>query len=170
MMMRSDDPQSGVTLTELMVVIVLASVVMTGLVVFYLNAQSLWMDSSAQAITQRELSLALRTISQRARTSNRARVDGDPRVDLQLRLDKAGPTDPDSTFCFFLNHADSTLHSGYVDAHDVSRQDLGPIIQSRITLMAVHTDAYMVYVDSLQALTPQNAPLTMGSSVALMNR
>jgi hypothetical protein len=158
----------------MMVVMVLAAVVMTGLVVFYLNSQTLWLEGSAQAITQREISLALRTIARRARVAMAATSSGDPLVDRQIRLDMPVPggglPDPDSTYCFWLSPADSMLHSGYLYGTDPARRDLGPVIQSRVTLFAVTNDQYMVYVDSLRALTPQNISITMSSSTALMNR
>lgn len=46
--------EHGLTLTELTIVGVLASVVMLGLVSFYVSSQATWMEASAQAITQRE--------------------------------------------------------------------------------------------------------------------
>ena len=46
--------ERGLTLTELTIVGVLACLVMLGLVGFYMSSQGVWMDASAQAITQRE--------------------------------------------------------------------------------------------------------------------
>jgi hypothetical protein len=170
--MSGPSAERGLTLTELTVVILLAAVVMTGLVVFYLNSQALWMDGSAQAITQRELTLALHSISDHARVSGSAEVSGDPFYDLELRLDAYTPVpgteDPDSAYCFWL--ADSVIHEGYRYASDPARHDLGPVMQSRILAFAAHKDANMVYVDSIRALTPQGKLVTMGSEVALMNR
>jgi prepilin-type N-terminal cleavage/methylation domain-containing protein len=158
------DPERGLTLTELMVVIVLASVLMTGLVVFYLNAQTIWLDTSAQAITQRELSLAVRTIARHARVAKTATFFGG-----QLEL-RPAVANADSNLYFWLNPDDSTLHAGYLDNTDVAQQDLGPVIQSKVTVFGVQANTYMVQIDSLRALTAQNQPITISSSVALMNR
>jgi Tfp pilus assembly protein PilV len=160
--------QEGLTLTEVTVVVVLAAVVMTGLIIFYLNAQAVWLDGSAQAITQRELTLTLSTINERARGGALALASGDPHVDLQLDVYDANH-DPDSTFSFWLA-PDSLIHNGYSQATDISRRDLGAMMHSPVTVFAVRSDANMVYVDSIAALTPQGSRITMSSQVALMNR
>ncbi len=46
--------ERGLTLTELMITTVIASIVMLGLVAFYMSSQGVWLDSSGQALTQRE--------------------------------------------------------------------------------------------------------------------
>ncbi len=159
--------ESGFTLTEMTVVIVLAAVVMTGLVVFYLNSQALWLEGSAQAVTQRELTLALHEIGQHARSAASAIPSGDAHLDRRIDFFNVN-NDPDSTFGYWL--ADSTLHSGYPYASDATRHDLGPVMQSRVTVFAVGADSRIVSVDSLGALTPQGSALVVSTSVALMNR
>ena len=47
----------GLTLTEVAVVMILGTMIMAGLVGFYLSSQGLWLDASTQAITQREATL-----------------------------------------------------------------------------------------------------------------
>src|SRR5262249_37558194 len=44
----------GFTLTEVMVVTVLAGVVTLGLITFYLNSQIMWTESSTQVLAQRD--------------------------------------------------------------------------------------------------------------------
>ncbi len=170
--MRDGDSQRGLTLTEVMVVIVLAAVVMTGLVVFYLNSQTMWMDGSAQAITQRELTLALHEIGQRARRSGIASVSGDMHASLRLDLYPYNPDhvpNADSLFSFWIG-PDSLLHSGYPNSSTAEQRDLGPMLQSRLTVFAAHSTSDMVYVDSLGAVSPQGARVRMRTAVALMNR
>ena len=47
----------GFTLTEVMIVIVLAGVVTLGLVTFYLNSQAWWTEASTQVLAQRDATL-----------------------------------------------------------------------------------------------------------------
>jgi Tfp pilus assembly protein PilV len=64
----------GLTLTEVTIVMVLASLVMFGLVGFYMASQSTWLDASGQAITQREATAILDMVTRRAHESNNAIV------------------------------------------------------------------------------------------------
>lgn len=77
--------EKGLTMTELAVVGVLATIVMLGLVGFYLNSQQTWMDSSAQAITQRETTTLIEIISDQVHAANSAQVvRGGSRIQLEL--------------------------------------------------------------------------------------
>lgn len=64
---RPRHPERGVTLTELTIATVLASVIMFGLVGFYMGSQGVWMDSSGQALTQREATQIVQTLTERGR-------------------------------------------------------------------------------------------------------
>lgn len=167
--MRPRHAEAGMTLTEVTVVIILAAVLMTGIVTFYLNAQTMWLDGSSQAITQREATLALRTIAKRARSGAAAYCAGDPRQNMRLDIFNDQPADPESTFSFWLA-PDSLIHNGYAYSSDAARQDLGPMMQSRVVVFAAHKDNDQVYVDTLDVLTPQGGHITMSTSVTLMNR
>ena len=46
--------ERGMTLTEVAVVMILGTMIMAGMVGFYLSSQGLWLDASTQAITQRD--------------------------------------------------------------------------------------------------------------------
>jgi Tfp pilus assembly protein PilW len=64
----------GLTLTEVTVVMVLASLVMFGLVGFYMASQTTWLDASAQALTQREATAIVASVTERAHQAGSAIV------------------------------------------------------------------------------------------------
>lgn len=101
--------QTGLTLTEVTVVMVLASLVMVGLVGFYVASQDSWMASSAKAITQRDATSLIEAISERAHGA----IVADASLDsTQLDLHYA---DPGASYSFWWNVADggdSLIHEG----------------------------------------------------------
>jgi prepilin-type N-terminal cleavage/methylation domain-containing protein len=58
--------EKGLTLPEVMVVVVLAGVVTLGLVGFYLSSQATWLDASTQALVQRDATTLVETITREA--------------------------------------------------------------------------------------------------------
>ena len=60
--------ERGLTLTELVVVGVLATLVMLALTGFYFNSQRTWLEGSSQALTQREATLALEHLADDAQS------------------------------------------------------------------------------------------------------
>lgn len=54
----------GVTLTELVIVMALATLVMLSLTSFYFASQSTWLDASTQALTQQDATLVTSEIAQ----------------------------------------------------------------------------------------------------------
>lgn len=105
-------PERGLTLTEVTVVMVIGMLIMAGLVGFYLSSQGLWLDSSTQAITQREASLVASTIRDHVRQSSRADVTPAPdeqhqQLALFRRMD-----DPAPYYYFWWNPADSLIYCG----------------------------------------------------------
>src|SRR5437016_14420847 len=68
----------GITLTELTVVMLLAAMVMTGLVTFYLTSQQMWLDGAPQALTQRDATLLLERMTAETHQSAHAEVRSNP--------------------------------------------------------------------------------------------
>src|SRR5258706_10357166 len=62
--------QRGLTLMEVRIVVVLASLVMLALLGFYINSQATWNDASSQTITQRELTMVIERITEKAHMAN----------------------------------------------------------------------------------------------------
>ena len=149
--------ERGLTLTELMVVGVLATIVMTGLIAFYFNSQSVWLDGSSQAITQREATLVLRAISKGTRSAASAVSSGGTQSTLTLSFADG------STYSYWWNAADSLIYEGQPAAGH-------PMISSPAECFAVEVRGGLVIVDSLRLRSSEGQRITVGTSVALMNR
>lgn len=152
--------ERGLTLTEITIVFVLAAVLMTGLVAFYLNSQAVWLDGSSQAITQREATLVLDAIRARARGAAKVQVGGaNDQLDLLNRFQP-----PESTYSFWL--ADSALHEGY----KLLGQDLSPMTQSKVTAFVVAAqDSELAMVRDLSLMSAQGRVVRVRTSVRLVN-
>jgi hypothetical protein len=101
----------GLTLTEVAVVMILGTMIMAGLVGFYLASQGLWLDASTQAITQREATLVTAAMRDSIRKSSRAEVTPSPDpLHEQLALFRPGETVP--YYYFWWSSTDSLLYSG----------------------------------------------------------
>ena len=141
--------QRGVTLFELAVVFVLATLVMAGLVGFYLSSQATWIDGSTQAQAQRELTLLIETLGDSIRTASTALVTDTPDAQHQrLSLYRLDPNQP--FFEFWWSDVDSSVHAG------VQGSDSGPLTAAHITRIQWATlDSTMVALRLVEARTPQ---------------
>jgi len=158
------DAESGMTLTEVVVVFVLAGVVMSGIVGFYLNSQRVWADGSTQAISQREASLVLDAITARARLASGAIVSASPDSQhVQIALAMPGAA-PDSSTYYYWFGADSLIHEGYSLS-----ADRGPMLTSHVLCFAASSDS-MLRIDSLRVRSGAGAIVTMSTMVAFQNR
>ena len=146
--------ERGLTLTEMMVVIVIAAVLMTGVVVFYLNSQATWLDGSTQALTQREATLVVTAIGQRAREAIGAAAT--PTM-LTLSITQ------DSTYCYWWNNVgDSLVYEGQPGQGH-------PMCTSPAECFAVHVAGSMVYVDSLRLRSANGQRVVLGASANMIN-
>ena len=155
--------ERGVTLVEVAVVGVLATVVMLALTGFYINSQGTWIDASAQAVTQRELTFVLQTIADSVHAANSA----DTSTPGSLLLYDYSPTSPPPEKCWFRWDAtDSLIHGG------VGEADRGPIGSSKVTSFQVTQDASrrMVRVIGLQMRSANGRVLTLSTDAAFFNR
>src|SRR5262245_28307685 len=99
----------GFTLTEVMIVSVLAGVVMLGLVTFYLSSQIMWTDSSTQAIAQRDATLLLEVIRDSTQLAATAAIANPSAFNHDLTFyDRSN----NPLIRFFWSAADSTVHWG----------------------------------------------------------
>lgn len=164
-MSRSRHPERGLTLTEVTVVVVLATLVMTGLVGFYLNSQATWMDGSAQAMTQREATLVLEAIRHRARSSGVVTVALTPDADhCQLNLTPYGAP-PESTYSYWWA-ADSSLHEGYRNVgEDRGAMTVSPVLAFRVGAV----DSQLVFVRLLRLRTSQGQVVSVSTTARLVN-
>ena len=165
--MTGRNPERGLTLTEITVVFVLAAIVMTGLLVFYLNSQAIWVDGSTQVITQREATLVLNAITARARRSKGVQVSPNP--DWQhVQIDISMPgAPPESTYSYWWA-ADSLIHEGYLMA--VPPVDRGAMLTSHVLCFAASKSDSLLSLDSLRVRSTNGVSVTMSTMVALQNR
>ena len=98
--------ERGVTLTELTIIGVLATIVMVALTGFYMNSQRMWMDTSTKAMAQRDATLIVETLRQRVHEADDYVVDTDDAIHNSLTLSyKYNPT-----LVFDWDSSDSLIH------------------------------------------------------------
>jgi hypothetical protein len=126
--MRPVRSERGLTLTEVTVVMILGTLIMAGLVGFYLSSQGLWLEASTQVITQREASLVTAAIRDSIRKSGKVLVSASPdSLHQQLAL-YAAPDDHVPSYYFWWDAGDSLIHSGT----QVGGPGSGPMITSHV--------------------------------------
>ena len=135
--------ERGLTLTEVAVVMILGTMIMAGLVGFYLSSQGLWLSASTQAITQREATLVTAAMRDSIRKSGEARSSVSPdSLHEQLALLRH-PGDPTPYYYFWWSASDSLIHSGA----SVGGPGSGPMIVSHAERFQVQANANTVRVD-----------------------
>jgi type II secretory pathway component PulJ len=155
------DLERGLTLVEVTIVMVLASLVMVGLVGFYISAQTTWLAASSQAVSQREGTLALEAIADSTRRSVSAVVSAgpDPQHD-QLTL-----TDGLGNLTVFAWHSDdSLLYWQYAGGPEKK------LINSRVRRFVLSTDDTMVTVVSLEVIDPNGVRIPLSGGARMYNR
>ena len=125
-MTRARRGEAGLTLTEVTVVMIIGTMIMAGLVGFYLASQGLWLDASTQAITQREASLVASVIRDKVRASGYAKAFAVPdSLHQQLALFKSS-TEQVPSYYFWWDPSDSLIHAGTT----IGGADSGPMVVS----------------------------------------
>ena len=152
--------QRGLTLVEVTVAMVIASLVMVGLVGFYLSSQMTWLSASSQAVSQREGTLALEVMSDQIRAAVSATVVNDPDANhQQLTLTKVNG-DP---VVFQWNSTDSLIHWS-------DPADRGALINTRVTRFQVSENDTIVNIVGLDLLDPNGRTISFVGGAALYNR
>ena len=155
----------GFTLTELSLVMLLAAMVMTGLVTFYMNSQNLWLDSSSQALTQRDATLLLERMTAETRESDAAIVTSDPD---SLHQSLTLYNDHTARCRFRWNPADGFVH---LDTLGTQATDTGPVTMSRVERFQLDTDGQsLVFLRALWMQSTTGQPVQLSSTMALYNR
>ena len=161
-MMRSIRNARGLTLVEFTMVAALGAVVMLTLTSFYLSAQSMWLDSSIQAVSQRDGTMFLGEIGRRVEASDRASVADANHLLLYRSSIQTGSItwEPGDT------HAEitDTLAGG-------DKTTEWPANGRIMTLQfrAEGADPRVVYLDSLRIETPAGEILYLSSAFCLYN-
>ena len=156
--------EAGFTLTEVAVVMIIGTMIMAGLVGFYLASQGLWLDASTQAITQREASLVASAIRDSVRVANHALVSSVPDAQhQQLALyRKASDTVP--SYYFWWDGSDSLIHAGAT----VGGPGSGPMVTSHADRFLATSGSQAVRVD-LRLRSATGTTVDMGTLAVFMN-
>ena len=160
-------PPRGFSLVEMMVVMMMATVVTLGIVVFYLSAQATWTDASSQALAQRDATSIVEALSARAHEAGRADVapvgPGDPNSIVTF-YPKGSSTE---TIHFYWSATDSLVHSG-----DAGTYDSGPLTPTQVERFSLSTvdSLGLVLLDSLRVRSANRQTVTLSSTFGLYNR
>ena len=156
------------TLTEVMIVMALATLVMLGIVGFYMSSQAVWMEGSSQAITQRDATLLVAAITDSVRRAAKAVVVDYPDTQhqaLYLYADRNATTEPFR--CFYWREGDSRVYSG----SDQPRGTDPPVVTSAVSRFQLGTrDSTMVLMNLIELPTSKGQPVRLVSAAALYNR
>lgn len=147
--------ESGLTLTEVTIVTILAAIVMLGLVGFYLSSQGTWVSASAQAITQREATALLENIGKQTHRAGKAEVGTG--TSLELFSETGVPL-----YAFWWQ--DSAIHEG----PDLST-DLGATITSVAESFQCSRNDSLVTV-SMRLRSAQGDRIETSTQFELVNR
>ena len=159
--------EKGLTLVELTTVFVLATLVMAGLVSFYLNSQATWVGGSAEAQTQREMTLLVETMSDSIRASSQAVVTNYPDAAHQMVTVYNG-SPPTPRYAFWWSPADSLIHRGTTPGGT----DDGPIVTSPVTRFQLQANPQntLVTLSILEARSAAGDLVRTATSFATYNR
>jgi type II secretory pathway pseudopilin PulG len=151
--------QRGVTLVEVVIVGVLASIVMLALTGFYINSQGTWIEASSQALTQREVSFALETIADSVHTAASA-DPGTPESQSLILFDHDG----NETCTFSVDPNDGLLHQSKGGV------DRGALATSAVTRFEVTSDPTMVRILALEMRSAQGRLIGMSTGAVFYNK
>lgn len=104
--------ERGLTLTELALVGAMGFLVMSAIMAFYMNCQSVWTDASSKSIAQREATGLSEHIAEQVHRSAKALVTevvlGDP---MHCRIELFDQLDPNNAwYTFWWEPTDSLIH------------------------------------------------------------
>lgn len=157
-MTRSLRNARGLTLVEFTMVAALGAVVMLTITSFYLSAQSMWLDSSVQAVSQRDATLFLGEIARRVEASDQVQV---PNANTLLLYSNSA-----QTASITWNPAES--HAEIDDGEKVTQWPAN----GRMMALQFRTegpDPRIVYLDSLRIETPAHEYIYLSSAFGVLN-
>ena len=160
---RNDE--RGITLVEVAIVGVLAAIVMLALTGFYINSQGNWIDSSAQAVTQRDATFILETLADSVHVASSAGVDLANHTLILFDVNSAERSR------FWLESSDQLIHVGWTPPGVGSPfVDQGPLTTSHVNQFVLSKDDSMVYVSRLELQASGNQVVTMSMAATMFNR
>ena len=154
--------QRGMTLTEVVIVTVLAALVVVALLGFYINSQATWTDGSTQALAQRDATMLVAEITAKAHASAGTEV-----FDLPDSLHQTVVFyDPDLNEIgrFWWNDANSLVHQG------IGLTDNGPVVASKVTRFQLDTLSRLVSIRVVELVTADGKLVRQTAAAALYNQ
>ena len=151
--------ERGVTLTELTVVTVLASIVMLGLVGFYMSSQATWLDASTQALTQREATLLLGEITKQVQGATSVTIGATNPERCTLTLIRPGG----AQHMFFWQDDSVFTESDSTGARPA-------VAASTVEKFEVDSNDTLVFVRNLQLRSSMGRSIQMSSNIRIYNR
>ncbi len=155
--------ERGLTLTELVIVGLLATIVMMALTAFYVSSQRVWVDGSTQAMAQRDGTLLVEALRRSVHEAELAGVSN-PRPDPdhdELWL-KYAPGD--STAYFRWDSTDRRVHL-WVNGPMNGLQYRGPVADTPVSRFYL-----TVYDTTMVELTRLDLKTANGDSVSMTSR
>ena len=158
---RALDNERGLTLTELTVVGVLATMVMAGLTAFYIGSQAMWIGGSTQALAQRDATLLVDAMSRKVHEAKLATVTPTDANHDQLSLSYADSHSVD----FLWKASDQRVHLL------VNAEDRGPVGDTPVPFFRLTTiDSSMVELSLAQLRTANGDTVNISSRFTLLGR
>jgi Tfp pilus assembly protein PilW len=153
----------GLTLIEVVIVMALSTLVVMGMIGFYVSSQSTWMSGSTQALAQRDATLLIESITDSVRAAALAEVKDvpDPAHQCLILYDR----DLVESWRFWWNPNDSLVHQG----RGLSL-DRGPVVASRVTRFELDTLDRLVRIRLVELRAGDGQLVRMTSAAAIYNR
>jgi Tfp pilus assembly protein PilW len=155
-------PARGVTLIEVTIVMALSTLVVLGMLGFYISSQTTWMAGSTQAIAQRDATLLIEAVSDSVRAAAHAAVDSTDALHHTLIL---YDRDMNEQWRFWWSPSDQLIHQG-----PGLDQNRGPVVGSQVTRFQVDTLARVVEIRLVELRDSEGHYVRLTSAAALHNR
>jgi hypothetical protein len=157
--------ETGITLTEVAVVMVIGTMIMAGLVGFYLSSQGMWLDSSTQVITQREASLVASAVRDSVRVAGAAHAFAVPdSLHQELALYRR-VGDPAPSYYFWWDPSDSLIHAGPT----LGGSNSGPMVSSHAERFQIDASEGRGVHMLLRLRSASGSSVEMGTFAVFMN-
>jgi len=161
---RPGTGERGLTLTELVIVGLLAIMVMMALTAFYINSQQVWVDGSTQAMAQRDGSLLVEALRRRVHEAQQASVVTNTPDSLHDQLSLLYASGNPISVDFRWNPTDQCVHvieNGSTDRGAIADT---PVSRFRLTTL----NATMVELTQLELRTANGDSVSLASRFMLM--
>lgn len=160
--------ERGLTLTELALVGAMGFLVMSAIMAFYMNCQSVWTDASSKSIAQREATGLSEHIAEQVHRSGKAVVTevtpGDSTF-CRVELYNLGEVTP--WYSFWWEPADSLIHESVNGGSPTA--NITSIVE-RFQFSPCANCNELVEMKDLQLRSAEGWRVSLGTSMALYNR